>query len=199
VGSSLPSLIAIGAACVLLSCSRGDHGLEHAPEAVGEIGLALTPVPNLTLAGFTYTVTGPGGFTRSATVDVSRSSTLSVEIGGLPVGSGFRVTISAVSLDGETRCLGSADFSVSADATSKVLVNLQCHETPKTGSALMFSIQGQPVRMSRRFARYATWGFARPKRSRRLRRFEPPTWVMWIRGPSFARRSRRWFVPTATA
>ena len=86
----------MAAACAGVSCSAEDATRSPvvASEA-GSVALALTPVAGLTLNAFSYTIVGPGAFTRSATVDVSQSATLSAVVGGLPVGSGYTVTISA--------------------------------------------------------------------------------------------------------
>jgi len=132
-------LLSISAACALVSCSAGDANRvpEVASESVGAVGLALTPIAGLTLNAFTYTILGPSAFTRSGTVDISHSTTLSAVVGALPVGSGYTVTVGATSTDGTTTCGGSAAFSVTASTTSQVLVHLQCRQGAKTGSVLV--------------------------------------------------------------
>ena len=73
-----------------VSCSSADEATrrDSAAEAVGSAGLALTPVAGVTINSFSYVVTGPGGFSRTGTVDVSHSATLSTLLSGLPVGTG---------------------------------------------------------------------------------------------------------------
>jgi len=131
--------LSMAAACSGVSCSAGDASRvpEVASDAVGTVGLALTPVAGVTLNTFSYTIVGPGSFTRSGTVDVTHSTTLSTVVGGLPVGNGYTVTISATSTDAATLCGGSAAFGVSAGTTSQVSVHLQCRQGDKTGSVFI--------------------------------------------------------------
>ena len=129
------------AACAAVSCSAEDTGRSPgsalASESTGAIGLALTPVAGVTLNAFSYTIVGPNAFSRSSTVDISHSATLSTTVGGLPIGSGYSVTISSTATDATTTCSGSASFSVSAGTTSPVAVHLQCRAPGKTGSVLV--------------------------------------------------------------
>ena len=131
-------MVAAGAA---VSCSAEDASRAPragvASESVGGIGLALTPVAGVTLNTFSYTIVGPNTFSRNGTVDISHSASLSTVVGGLPVGSGYTVTISSTATDATTTCNGSAAFSVSAGATSPVVVHLQCRAPGKTGSVLV--------------------------------------------------------------
>lgn len=128
-------LVSFGTAFAVTSCGSSDAARQpHHEGSVGSAGLELTVAPGIALDSFTYTITGPGGFTRTQTVDVSHSSTLSVLVSSLPIGSGFTVTIDATSTDGGTTCAGSAGFSVSASSTTAVVVRLQCHEAPHKGS-----------------------------------------------------------------
>src|SRR6478752_877484 len=116
---NLLTVWSMASACVSVSCSADDakRAATGASESVGTVGLALTPVAGVTLGSFNYTIVGPGAFTRSGTVDISHSSTLSTVVGGLPIGSGYTVTISAASPDATTTCSGSAAFSISAGNT----------------------------------------------------------------------------------
>lgn len=103
----------------------------------GSVGLELQVGNGTTLTSASYTITGPGGFTKSNTIDVSSSSTLSLLIGGIPAGQGFSITVSASTADSATTCSGSATFNVTASATTQVTVALDCHEPAKTGSVLV--------------------------------------------------------------
>lgn len=104
---------------------------------VGSVGLALTLGSGQSVAAATYTVSGPNGFTKSATIDVSHSTTISTVIGGLPAGAGYSISIVATTTDGATMCSGSASFTVTAHATTAVTVHLTCHEQPRTGTAII--------------------------------------------------------------
>jgi hypothetical protein len=97
--SNLLGICHLVAACAAVSCSAQDASRAPsagaASESSGSVGLALTPVAGVTLNNFSYTIVGPNAFSRSGTVDISHSATLSTTVGGLPVGSGYTVTISS--------------------------------------------------------------------------------------------------------
>jgi phospholipase C len=99
----------------------------------GSIGLLLAG-GTVNLSTLSYSITGPGGFTKTGSVDVSSSTTASVVIGGLPAGTGFTITVTGTSTDGSTTCSGGASFSVTASSTTTVKLTLDCHQPPKTGS-----------------------------------------------------------------
>lgn len=99
----------------------------------GSIGLLLQSGGE-SFASASYAITGPAGFSATGTIDVSSSTALSATIGGLPAGNGFSITLSATSIDGTDKCLGSASFNVTAGATTSVTVHLACRTPGKTGS-----------------------------------------------------------------
>jgi acid phosphatase len=106
-------------------------------EGDGAVGLALQAAPGITLSTVSYTITGPGNFSKSGTIDVSNSTMLTATIAGLPAGNGYNITVTGTSTDGATNCLGSAMFNVVAHQTGGVSVHLTCHEAPRTGAALV--------------------------------------------------------------
>lgn len=123
----------IGVAAALNGCSSAPEGSTAGAESVGMIGLELQ-VAGAALNQVSYTIVGPGSFTKSGTLDVTNSTTVSGLIGGLPVGSGYTITLSATTEDGATTCTGSASFNVLSHQTSVVTVHLLCHQAPTTGS-----------------------------------------------------------------
>jgi hypothetical protein len=106
-------------------------------ESVGSVGLDLQLASGAILNSASYTITGPGGFSKTGSVDISHSTKLSATIGGLPAGSGFSITLSSTSTDGGTTCGGSASFAVTAHNTATVTVPMTCHEAARTGSVLV--------------------------------------------------------------
>ena len=92
------------------------------------------PTADLTLASMTYTIVGPNGFSRSDTVDLSQSTTVSVVVGGIPAGTGYTITLSGTASDGVTACAGSAGFAIVAGATSSVSVHITCQQPSRTGN-----------------------------------------------------------------
>jgi hypothetical protein len=103
----------------------------------GTLALALQLANGTNLSSVSYVITGPGGFSRSGSIDVSNSSALSAVIGGLPAGTGYTITLSATSSDGTTSCGGSANFNVTARLTAAVGIHLTCHEAPSKGSIVL--------------------------------------------------------------
>ncbi len=114
----------LGAAAACGSSSSPEK--VEASGSVGSLGLQLRAASGATLSSFNYVITGPGGFSRPGTVGIDGSSKLSTLIGGLPVGSGFVVSLTAVATDDSLSCTGSASFDIAPRATSSVVVRLQC-------------------------------------------------------------------------
>jgi hypothetical protein len=108
-------------------------------EPAGRVSLALQVAPGIVLNSATYQITGPGGFAKSGSIDLSVASAFSAIIGGLPAGNGYSISLTSTATDGTTTCAGSATFSVVAGASTAVTVALDCHEAPKNGS---ISVEG---------------------------------------------------------
>lgn len=132
LAGSLSTALLLAIAC----SSDSNDGAETADKSAS-VDLALDVAPNVTVDRASYTITGPGGFLRSGTLDLTNSAKLSAVIGGLPVGTGYLITISLTSTDGKDSCSGSASFEVAAHATTAVTVHLTCHEAANTGNALV--------------------------------------------------------------
>src|SRR5262249_50472703 len=90
-----------------------------------------------TLKTVSYTITGPKGFVKTGSVDVSASTKLTALISGIPAGAGYLITLNATTTDGTTACAGSASFDVLAGKISTVPVALTCHEAARLGSVLV--------------------------------------------------------------
>jgi hypothetical protein len=120
-----------------LGCSAPSSTSSPASATDGDsasISLNLDLAPGVVLSSVSYTITGPSGFTKTGSVDVSNSGTLSFLVGGIPAGNGYSITTSATSTDGSVSCAGSASFNVAARMTTTVAVHLACHETARVGS-----------------------------------------------------------------
>jgi len=121
-------------------CNGRDGGNSPAvvsQDGTGTVSFALQLANGANIQTANYTITGPGGFTKTGAINLASSSTLSTTIAGIPAGSGYQIAITAVSVDGGTTCGGSASFDVMAGKTRTVTVALTCHETGKTGSVLV--------------------------------------------------------------
>jgi hypothetical protein len=140
--SSLVLAVLVGSGCLTFSaCSVETRGLggETDDENQGEIGLKLSLPSGSQLNSVSYTVTGPSAFSKTGSVDLSKSTTLSVQL-TLPAGGPYSITLTGTTTDGSTSCAGAGTFSVIARQTSKVNVHLTCHEAPRTGSALVTGV-----------------------------------------------------------
>lgn len=123
-------LLALGASASLQSCASAP--LDPAGEEnAGSLGFNLEAAPGITLNSVTYTITG-NGFTKTGTIDVSGAPTISATIGGIPAGSGYTITLTATSTDGQSSFTGSATFNVVAGKTTSVTIRLK--GTDKTGN-----------------------------------------------------------------
>lgn len=107
------------------------------PENTGQVGIDLQVAPGLTLATVTYTITGPAGFTRTGTIDVGNSTTISAIISGIPFGVGYQITIRGTTVDARAVCMGSATFDIAGPETTNVALHATCELQPDTGSILV--------------------------------------------------------------
>jgi acid phosphatase len=116
------------------ACSPPPGAREGSSESdtVGSIGLALTLASGASLNSVSYQITGPTS--KAGTIDLSHSTTLSAVISGLSAGGGYSIALNGTTTDGNTSCMGSGSFTVTAHQTTSVMVNLDCHEGAKTGS-----------------------------------------------------------------
>ncbi len=128
-------LAAVGACPAFIACSSPE-GVSNSQvsENVGSVGLKLAIGGGLTLNSVTFTITGPAGFAKTGTIDLTNANQISGLIGGIPAGQGFSITLNGTATDGTTSCGGSATFSVVAGTSTTVTVALDCHEAPHTGS-----------------------------------------------------------------
>ena len=106
-------------------------------ETAGTIGLSLQLSGGIVLDSQNYVITGPNGFSKSGSIDLSAASAYSAVIGGIPAGTGYSITLSGNASDGTTSCNGSASFDVTARTTTQVTVAISCHQAAKTGSVLV--------------------------------------------------------------
>ena len=133
----LATALAFGSAGLLPACSSTSaDGAAENTENAGEIGLNLS-VAGVSLNSANYVIIGPAAYTKSGAINLANSTTLSAVIGGIPVGNGYSITISATASDGSTSCAGSASFNVLAHSTSVVPIHLACRQTSRTGSVML--------------------------------------------------------------
>jgi len=129
--AALVASIAFSAA--LNGCSSTPEVSNTDSDSVGSIGLELQ-VGGATLSEVSYAIVGPGDYAKSGTLHVADSTILSAVLGGLPVGTGYTITLSGATTDGSITCAGSGSFDIVAHQTAVVSVHMLCHQAPKAGS-----------------------------------------------------------------
>ncbi|MGO9832786.1 MAG: alkaline phosphatase family protein [Polyangiaceae bacterium] len=109
--------------------------------ATGTVGMQLTLPGGEQVNTVTWTITGPNGAStvvQSGSVNLQNSQSISFEVGGIPVGTGYSIALSGTSTDGSATCTGSTTFAIASRATMSVSVQLQCTTAPsEAGSALI--------------------------------------------------------------
>src|SRR5580692_10849157 len=63
-------------------------------ETTGTAGIQLQVAPGITINTLNYTLTGPNGFSKTGSINVSNSTVAATIIGGLPSGSGYSISLS---------------------------------------------------------------------------------------------------------
>jgi hypothetical protein len=101
--------------------------------------------PNAWVTSATYTLSGPNGFVSAGSVAVGDSADVSIELGGLPVGAAYEISVSATATDGLTMCNGNKTFDVtSGNTTVTEVVHLDC-SVPTGDVSVNGSINTCPV------------------------------------------------------
>jgi hypothetical protein len=118
------------ALAVAASTTIGCVGQE-ADDSTGTIGMELQIAPGVTINTVSWTITNATTtFTKSGSVTVRFSNTISFQAGAIPAADGYTITLNATSVDGAFTCTGSAGFNISAGATSLVSLILNCSTAP---------------------------------------------------------------------
>jgi hypothetical protein len=130
------NLVAVVGLATLLGCEGVPSG-SNGGTSTGPTGsVALLLQGGGTVNSFAYSITGPS--THTGTINVTNSSTVSAVIGGIAAGTGYSLTLTGTSVDGQTSCAGtSVPFNVAAGATTSVALAIDCHSAPKTGSIMV--------------------------------------------------------------
>jgi arylsulfatase A-like enzyme len=146
IASSLLSLPILSATVSIGGCAT-DTGsaASEGDEEVGSLGIDLTVAPGVTIDEVSYEIEG-NGFTKSGTIDSSGAPTIAAKIGGIPAGSDYTITLTAISVEGDTTFTGSAEFDIVAGETSAVEVDLEGTSVSGNGSvAVTGTINVRPV------------------------------------------------------
>ncbi len=124
---------------IILLCSAlaafGCANTDTEQGATGSLSLDLVLAGDIQIDVVDWEITG-NGMDMGGSVDVSApGSTASVEVYGLPVGNEpYVVELSAVSVDQQVTCRGSAEFDVEVGVSTPVMVILNCKLPQDLGS-----------------------------------------------------------------
>jgi hypothetical protein len=122
------------ATTVGVGCSSKATTTWESTESTGNVGLALSAAPGVTINTVDYSITGPNSFSKAGPIDVTDSTRISALIGGIPANSGYTIELSATASGASKSCNGRATFDVAAAATTDVTVHMQCRGAHTTGS-----------------------------------------------------------------
>jgi hypothetical protein len=133
----IATVAAVAAASQIGCSSSGGANLpSSANEATGTVGLELTLPGGALLNSVNYTIPGPNGAATvltSGSVPLQNSTSISFLVGNIPAGT-WAVALSGAA-DGGITCSGSATFAITARATTKVTVAMQCSVAPPDAGA----------------------------------------------------------------
>ncbi|HEY0480551.1 MAG TPA: hypothetical protein VGD37_23705 [Kofleriaceae bacterium] len=127
-----PTRIGLTWVAAIAACVGSLGGcLGDAQEDMGTLDMALQIGPGVTINTVNWTISNTtSGFTRSSSVTVRFSNTVTFQAGAIPAGAGYSIALNATSVDGAFTCTGSAGFSVTAKTTTPVTVLINCSTTP---------------------------------------------------------------------
>jgi len=116
-------LLALGAGAPVVGCVSEQVDSSNTGQ-LGSLGLELEVAPGVTLSSVSYHIE-KGDFSKTGSIDVGDSPTISGTIGGIPAGAGYTITLTATSVEDETSFTGSASFDVTAGGTTSVTIHLK--------------------------------------------------------------------------
>src|SRR3979409_2046358 len=95
--------VSMGVAGIVLAAAAFGAGCasEAADGPMGSISMELQIAPGVTINTVNWAISNAGsGFTKSGSVNVRFSNTISFQTGGIPAGTGYSITLTATSVDG---------------------------------------------------------------------------------------------------
>src|SRR4051794_29515138 len=88
--------VAIGLVSVLACSGESDRAMG----ADGTAGVELQIAPGVTVNTVSWSIKNGTAYSQSGTATVQFSNTISFQVGGIPTGSGYVLTLTATSVDG---------------------------------------------------------------------------------------------------
>jgi hypothetical protein len=129
--AALALVAALASACTNAPSVVSDspNGLTPTPtqSGMGTIDIALAVPPSFQIATVNYQISNTS-YSRSGSLDVSQSQTISGVLGGIPAGTGYTLTLTATDTANKfTGCSGSAPLTVVGGSTTSVNIDVACH------------------------------------------------------------------------
>jgi hypothetical protein len=121
-----PWIVTAAFCCSALAASCGQSPEVREQDPRGASSLAFEVSPGVTVSTSNYRVTGPGGFASAGTVAVGSTALVTVNLAGVPPGTGYDVELSATASDGVTTCVGASPFDTASSSPVSVVVELFC-------------------------------------------------------------------------
>ncbi len=113
----------VAAMALAVSCTSSDMS----DDDTGSVGMELQIAPGVTVNTINWSIkNATTGFSRSASINVRFSNTVSFLAGAIPPGTGYTLALTAVSVDGAFNCAGMAGFDITAGASTPVGLTLSC-------------------------------------------------------------------------
>src|SRR4051812_38589321 len=115
--SGLMTIAVVAALAMTIGCA----GDVTDPEGTGSVGMELQIAPGVTVNTVNWSIKNAAtGFSRSASINVRFSNTVSFLAGAIPQGAGYTLALTAVSVDGAFNCTGMAGFDITAGVSTPV-------------------------------------------------------------------------------
>ena len=140
-----------GATAAVVGCSSSPSttGKSSGPsnvsvgEAGGKVSGLLTLGNDTSIPSVNYVLQNGTSVVQSGVITTNNSAQVNFELGGIPAGSGYVITLSGTSADGGVSCLGTSQaFAVTARNTANVGVNLICTSgTTDAGQAIIIGAE----------------------------------------------------------
>jgi hypothetical protein len=107
-------------------CSSDASTSAGQKRSVGSAELNLTLPDNTTIDTVTYTVTQAGAPYSTGSIPVTNSSTLTFQVGNLPAGAGYTMSLSATTSGAQTCSAGPTPFSIMPSNATLIMMTLRC-------------------------------------------------------------------------
>ena len=121
--------------CLALAFALSGCASDTTPsEQTGSLSLNLELADGVVINEVAWTISGGDMEPMSGTIDTSApGATASVEVFGLPPGSGYLVELAATDESGQITCGGDAEFDVEVGLATDVMVFLNCKRPTRLG------------------------------------------------------------------